>query len=273
MLPNFRQFNFVLLSFLFYTYNVCSFNLRAEADNEAVQEEKNRIEECTGKVYVIKPKVTYIARGYVQEFRIEPAPETALLVQSGTSLQADKHRPDALIMSEGRVLAITGKHEQIDLITDFGEVEVPKSTFAIIEYTPEGIIRIENLMGNSMTWTFRMGHIPYTFSAASGDEIFGIQDEEVDPKYLPPEDGVYREQRESYVVQGCQVKRTVFDQKMMVEREHLLLYKAESEDLAERIAFLKKKAKPFPSSRGMEREPLSREQLACGPRIYRVLRA
>lgn len=241
--------------------------------SDTTKEEYDQIEDCASAgIFVLKEKTIYTTSRQGQEFHLPENPETILFGAAGSTFKEPKNRKDAVILQHGRLLAMTGRFRNFDLLTNFGEVEVPKATYAIVQYTPEGILRIENLLGNSLTLTFRIGYRPYALTAAKGDEICIIADEEFDPKLLVPNDGVERESTDCYYIPGCQIQRHRFDQKMFVERDDLISSTAgASPEAIERIRALKKKVRPLPRSKGMMRERQNSEQLAIAPRRRKIV--
>ena len=268
LLPIFRQQCILLLVCLMIGKIFCQPALAETLTEPAKKEKVFVIDECKESgIYIFKPATIYHARGAGQEFHFPDNPETVLIGRAGSTFNEAEDRRSAIIMNTGKVFLMTGEKEYFDLITHFGEVRMPESSFALVEYTPDGILRMENLLGKFLILTFRIGHHPYSITATKGEEVCIVADEGYKREQLVPADGVRREKMWSEHVPGCMVETNAFDQKMMVEQEELLACTPyNSESTIERIKYLKKRAKPLPSSRGMTPEPAVDCQLALAPR-------
>jgi hypothetical protein len=142
-------------------------------------------------------------------------------------------------------VVITGKEDDLELMTPFGEIDIPTATNAIVEYTPDGITRVQTLMGNSLTITFRVANHPFALTVDSGDEICVASDENANGKQLVLEDGVERQSLECAYIPGVKSVMNRIDPRTMCAKEQLLNSPDETPEAMAEIALLKKKAKPI----------------------------
>lgn len=226
------------------------------------QADERVTEECKGAgIYILKEKVNYLSGGPGQHFSLPDNPGSMLLGDSGSKFSQEKK---IIVLDSGKLIAMVGSKRPIDIITKFAEVEVPRRTAAMIQETPEGILRIDNLQGKSLTLTFRVGHYPYTFTADRGQEICLIPKEEFDQKKLVADDGIERATLSTPEISGVTLAKSYFDQRMMVSQEPLLALNPYSCDpeAFKLIANLKKHARPMVRQKGIAPEPAVFEQLA-----------
>ncbi len=231
-----------------------------EMVQEEVEPEAIQVQNAVG-TFLVTSKNSYIAKGAGQHFVLEEDQTTFLIGKDGTRFYAKGRR---IVMHKGKAIAFVGKYQSLDFITDFGEVEVPKRSSAIIEFTDDGVLRVDNLEGKPLIITFRINYRPFTYSAARGEEFCVASDACYDKSKLVPNDGVEREKSPYFFdIDGTCMCKNRFDEKMMLEQEALLLCDPDAnEETAKRIATLKKRAKHLKRFEGAEPEAYYGKQLA-----------
>ncbi|MBX9690068.1 MAG: hypothetical protein K2X27_25375, partial [Candidatus Obscuribacterales bacterium] len=161
----------------------------------------------------------YIAGGACQPFFLEDDQDTMMVGEQGTAFKADNR---TVTLQQGKIVAMVGK-APIKVSTGFGDVSISGNSAAIVQQTEGGVTRVANLSGKQTTITVNRGGKIQTLTAEAGEEIC-LADESLSEEELIPVDGVDREPIVgTVVVPGVKIAKSKFDQKMMVEKEKLLV--------------------------------------------------
>jgi hypothetical protein len=167
----------------------------------------------------------YVAGGACQPFFLEDDQDTMLVGEQGTTLSPGDKR--SITLNQGKVVAMVGK-QPVKVETGFGNVQIAGNSAAVIQQTADGVVRVANLSGQATTVTVTRNGKTETLTANAGEEIC-LADEALAEEELIPVDGVDREPIQgSITVPGIKLAKSKFDQKMMVEKEKLLVCNAGS---------------------------------------------
>jgi hypothetical protein len=166
----------------------------------------------------------YIAGGACQPFFLEDDSDTMMVGEKGTAFKENNR---TVTLQQGKIVAMVGK-QPIKVNTGFGDVTVAGNSAAIIQQTAEGVTRVANLSGKATTVTINKNGKIETQVVQAGEEIC-LADQSLSEEELIPVDGVDREPIiGSITVPGVKMAKNKFDQKMMVEKEKLLVCNAGS---------------------------------------------
>lgn len=167
----------------------------------------------------------YIAGGACQPFFLEEDNDTMMVGEKGTAFKTEKRD---VTLQQGKIVAMVGKNP-IKVNTGFGDVSVAGNSSAIIQRTESGVTRVANLSGKQTQITINRNGKTQVLTAEAGEEIC-LADESLSEEELIPVDGVDREQviKGSIVIPGVKIAKSKFDQRMMVEKEKLLVCNAGS---------------------------------------------
>ena len=227
----------------------------------------------------------YVAGGACQPFFLEDDQDTMLVGEQGTTLSPGDKR--SITLNQGKVVAMVGK-QPVKVETGFGNVQIAGNSAAVIQQTAEGVVRVANLSGQATTVTVTRNGKTETLTANAGEELC-LADEALSEEELIPVDGVDREPIVgSITVPGIKLAKSKFDQKMMIEKEKLLVCNAGSFYAAKnKINNLKKEinqnakplrpsgtapsAAPKPLQKSMILESINCIQSGMNPRIMQEL--
>lgn len=166
----------------------------------------------------------YIAGGACQPFFLEDDQDTMMVGEQGTAFKADKR---TITLQQGKIVAMVGK-SPIKVNTGFGDVSIAGNSAAIIQQTEGGVTRIANLSGKQTTVTVTRNGKVETLTAEAGEELC-LANSDLSDEELIPVDGVDREPvKGTITIPGMKLAKNKFDQKMMVEKEKLLVCNAGS---------------------------------------------
>jgi hypothetical protein len=130
-------------------------------------------------------------------------------------------------LKQGKVVAMVGK-QPVHVKTNYGSVQIAGNSAAIIQQNANGVVRVANLSGQATDIQVTRNGKVQTMTANAGEELV-IADEELADEEMIAIDGVDREPIEGAITMpGLKVNKSKFDQKMMLEKERLLVCNAGS---------------------------------------------
>ncbi len=210
--------------------------------------------------FLIKPDTMFNAvAGQGQRFIMQNDPSAFVLPDSGCRFYK---RRDQLVMHKGKMILIAGSRSNLELRTDFGEIDVPQKSAAIVEYRDDGIMRVYGIQGKAAVLTFRIAYRPYTYAADKGDEIC-VSKNETEKSRIIPKDGIEREEDLNIMpLYGATLYKSHLDLRELVEGEQLLDSNGSDDPLGRRIVSIKQQAKPLKRKKGSNESNDINSQLA-----------
>lgn len=220
--------------------------VRIEDDFSKEPEKENNCKSAGN--FEIEPDTMFTAAlGVGQRFVMQNDSTAFVLADCGTKFYK---RRDQLVMHQGKIILIAGAKKNLELRTDFGEIDVPQKSAAIVEFKSDGIMKVYGIQGKATVLTFRIAFRPYTYTTDKGDELC-VTKSETEKENIIPKDGIEREEELNMMpLYGATLYKSHLDLKELVEREQLLVSDESSDPFMRRISSIKQQAKPLKRKKG-----------------------
>src|SRR5262249_50310436 len=183
--------------------------------NEIAQEQGEQEAASSGNVNSVV-RVWNMSTGYCQPFAFERDDGSTVLASQGTFISATTGRKK-VVLKEGKVLVVAAE-ESVEIDTEQGTVVVPPNSSSMLEHKPSGLVRVQNLSGDSSSIQLKGQKEPTSLAMNAGEELVVAHEDLSDEEFIPT-DGVDREPIAGQVtVAGLRVQKNRFNRNSMAER-------------------------------------------------------